>query len=260
MGGSRSSNGRGPNRIGYCKPLIVTHRSTPEDLERLAIAAYLVGRDDECEAVSARAHQAFLDRGDREGAARAAFWLGFGLLQRGAIAPASGWFARAGTPARRGAARLRRPRLSADSRPPSNASCRAIRLRRTPHSARRRRSLAALPIAIWRRWPATDVAARSSASDALPKVSRCSMKRWLAVIAGDVTPTRGRRCLLQRAGGCQETFDLRRAYEWTASLAQWCATQPDLVRYRGECLLYRAEVLQLRGQWNDAAQRRTGRV
>ena len=44
------------------------------------------------------------------------------------------------------------------------------------------------------------------------------------------------------------------AYEWTASLAQWCATQPDLVRYRGECLLYRAEVLQLRGNWDDAAR------
>ena len=41
-----------------------------DDLERLAIAAYLVGRDDECEAVTARAHQAFLDRGDGEGAAR----------------------------------------------------------------------------------------------------------------------------------------------------------------------------------------------
>jgi DNA-binding CsgD family transcriptional regulator len=54
--------------------------------------------------------------------------------------------------------------------------------------------------------------------------------------------------------GCQETFDVRRAYEWTTSLAQWCAAQPDLVRYRGECLLYRAEVLQLRGQWSDAAR------
>jgi hypothetical protein len=77
VGGNRSSNGRGPNRIGYCKPLIVTHRSTLKDLERLATAAHLVGRDDECEAVTARAHEAFLARGDREGAARAAFWLGF---------------------------------------------------------------------------------------------------------------------------------------------------------------------------------------
>jgi DNA-binding CsgD family transcriptional regulator len=53
--------------------------------------------------------------------------------------------------------------------------------------------------------------------------------------------------------GCQEIFDLRRAYEWTMSLARWCAAQPDLVRYRGECLLYRAEVLQMRGKWDEAA-------
>ena len=67
-----------------------------EDLERLSIAAYLVGRDDDCQAVAARAHQTFLDRGDCEGAARTAFWLGFVLMGRSAIAPASGWFARAG--------------------------------------------------------------------------------------------------------------------------------------------------------------------
>src|SRR6188472_3718086 len=65
----------------------------PDDLERLATAAYLVGREAESEAVRARAHQAFLDRGNREGAARSASRLGFGMLERGAIAPASGWFA-----------------------------------------------------------------------------------------------------------------------------------------------------------------------
>src|SRR4026207_1843873 len=74
-------------------------RDAPLDaqaVERLAIAAYLVGRDDDCEAFTARAHQTFLDNGDREGAARAAFWVGFALMGRGALAPASGWFARAG--------------------------------------------------------------------------------------------------------------------------------------------------------------------
>ena len=67
----------------------------PEDLERLATAAYLMGREDASEAVWERAHRVFLERGDREGAARSACWLAVGLQLRGAIAPASGWFARA---------------------------------------------------------------------------------------------------------------------------------------------------------------------
>jgi DNA-binding CsgD family transcriptional regulator len=75
-----------------------------------------------------------------------------------------------------------------------------------------------------------------------------------SVIAGEVTPLVAGDVYCSVLEGCRETFDLRRAYEWTASLAQWCAGQPDLVRYRGECLLYRAEVLQLRGQWNEATR------
>jgi hypothetical protein len=67
----------------------------PEDLERLATAAYLMGREDESEAFWERAHRTFLERGEHEGAARSACWLAVGLQLRGAIAPASGWFARA---------------------------------------------------------------------------------------------------------------------------------------------------------------------
>src|SRR5262245_28312405 len=66
-----------------------------EDLERLATAAYLIGKDVESEAIRGRAHHELLERGDREGAARSAFWLAFGCLQRGAFAPASGWLVRA---------------------------------------------------------------------------------------------------------------------------------------------------------------------
>ena len=76
----------------------------------------------------------------------------------------------------------------------------------------------------------------------------------VAVIAGDVTPILAGDiyCIVLEA--CQETFDLRRAHEWTVSLTQWCAAQPGLVRYRGECLLYRAEVMQWLGKWDEAAQ------
>jgi DNA-binding CsgD family transcriptional regulator len=53
-------------------------------------------------------------------------------------------------------------------------------------------------------------------------------------------------------GGCMEVFDLRRAQEWTAALGRWCDGQPDLVAYRGECLIRRAQLLQLGGAWQDA--------
>ena len=46
-----------------------------EDLERLAIAAHLVGRDAESTDAWARAHHAFLARGAAPGAELCAFWL-----------------------------------------------------------------------------------------------------------------------------------------------------------------------------------------
>ena len=68
----------------------------PGDLERLATAAYLVGRDDESAELWARAHHELLGRGETGRAARCAFWLAFGLLNRGESARGGGWVARAG--------------------------------------------------------------------------------------------------------------------------------------------------------------------
>jgi DNA-binding CsgD family transcriptional regulator len=51
---------------------------------------------------------------------------------------------------------------------------------------------------------------------------------------------------------CHLAFDLDRAREWTGVLNRWCAAQPDLVPYRGQCLVHRAQVLAMEGRWPEA--------
>ncbi|MGH3489564.1 MAG: hypothetical protein ACRDP8_16865 [Actinopolymorphaceae bacterium] len=67
----------------------------PADLERLATAAYLIGRDAESSELWGRAHQELVGTGEPERAARCAFWLALLLLLSGEVARSSGWLGRA---------------------------------------------------------------------------------------------------------------------------------------------------------------------
>jgi DNA-binding CsgD family transcriptional regulator/tetratricopeptide (TPR) repeat protein len=225
----------------------------PDDLERLATAAYLTGRDEESEGYRTRAHQILLERGDSEGAARSACLLAAGLLQRGARAPASGWFARA-------------ERILDEAR----LDCVLSGYLLIPSAIQRIvQGDPAAGDAVFtraaefaRRFGDRDLAsiACGGRGRALIRLGQIVEgvalldEAMVAVIAGDVTPISAGDVYCTVLEGCEEIFDVRRSYEWTISLARWCNTQPDLVRYRGECLLYRAEVMQYRGHWTEAAR------
>jgi DNA-binding CsgD family transcriptional regulator len=51
---------------------------------------------------------------------------------------------------------------------------------------------------------------------------------------------------------CHELVDLRRAAEWTEATSAWCSPLPLVSLYPGICRVHRAEVLQVRGAWEEA--------
>ena len=67
---------------------------TPDDFHRLATAAYLLGRRNDCVQALQRAYQFHLDAGDALAAVRCAFWLALVLLTSGETAIGGGWVAR----------------------------------------------------------------------------------------------------------------------------------------------------------------------
>lgn len=225
-------------------------RLEAEDLERLAYAAYLTGRDTDSEDALTRAHQASLGRGDRERAARCAFWLAFGFLNKGDIARGGGWIARA-------------QRVLADG-PECVMHGYLLMPAGIRHIAEGRADTAytlfCQAAEIGRRFADVDLIAMAvhGGGRALIRLDRVAEgvamldEAMTAVTAGEVSAIVAGDIYCSVIEACHEIFDLRRAHEWTAGLDRWCAVQTDLLRFRGQCLVRRAEILQLRGAWHDA--------
>lgn len=222
----------------------------PEDLEGLASAAQLIGREGDSADLLSRAHRGFLDRGDTRRAARCALWLGFNLMLSGEQAQSAGWIARA--------SRLldNEPDCVEKGYLHLPVGYRSIHGGDVPTAYRAFIEAAT----IGERFSDRDLITLALQGQGRALIRQGEIARgvtlldeaMVAVTAGDVSAVIAGGIYCSVIEACGEIYDLRRAQEWTSALEDWCKSQPDVISYRGHCLVRRAEILQLHGSWTDA--------
>ena len=224
-----------------------------DDLERLASSAYLAGLSDESRSAWIRAHEKCAHVGDVARAVRCAFWLAFALLNAGDLARGGGWVDRA-------------QRLLDDRKIDcvERGYLRYAAALRAAFSGDVRTGQegfhAAAEIGVLFHDPELAALARIGEGRCLIWLDRVDEgvalldEGMVAIEAHDVSAIAIGDAYCTAIEGCTELFDVRRAHTWTDALSRWVDGQPELMLYRGQCLIHRAEMLYLRGDWDAAAE------
>ena len=234
--------------------LSAADRHTPlaaEDLELLGVSAYMLGRDEEYVSALERAHALHLSTRDIPPAVRCAFWIGHSMLFRGHTTRAAGWFGRA-------------QRLLAEA----DAECVECGYLLIPLWLEQMArgdyesafEMAAEAAAIGERfgdldliWIARDEQGRALAMQGrLDEALRLVDEVLVAAETGELSPRMTGIVYCNTIAFCRHVCALRHAREWTDALSRWCERQRGMLAHNGLCLVHRAEIAQLRGQWDDA--------
>jgi DNA-binding NarL/FixJ family response regulator len=222
--------------------------------EMLAVAANLIGRDQDSIRAWERAHVDHLRAGRPDRAAQSACWAALTLLLRGEMAQAGAWMTRA-------------ERIVDELGPDVPVAARGMLLIPVALAAlhggdaETAREVADQIITIAIAVDEPDLLAFGRLSHAQAALvagdiagsMRMFDEVMLSVTMGDVSPIPAGIIYCAVVDGCVEACDLRRAAEWTEALRRWCDDQPDLVPYRGQCMVHRSQVLLAHGSWDDAA-------
>jgi DNA-binding CsgD family transcriptional regulator len=225
----------------------------PQDLERLASAAFLIGRSRESRQTWLDAYRCYVAGGQPLRAVRCAFWIAFDLLNSGDLARGGAWVDRA--------------RRLLTGRPPDcpeagYVECAAGLRAVFGGDVGGARTAFAEAAATGERChdPELTTLARIGLSRCLLYLDQVGRglalldEAMISVEACEISPIAVGDSYCTAIEGCQEVFEVGRAGAWTAALSRWCDDEPELVLYRGQCLIHRAEIMTLRGAWADALE------
>ena len=224
-----------------------------EDLELLATSAYMLGREDEWMQLLERACRRHSDAGLPLKAARCAFWIGTHLAIRGEMGPASGWLGRAqrfvehdGSDCVERAYMLLPVALQHEAAGDYEGAAATAATAAEAGERFGDRDLFAL---------AAHVQGTLLVTDGHVREGLCVLdEAMVAVTAGEVSPIVAGIVYCGVILACEEIYEVRRAREWTSALTRWCEQQPDLLAFTGRCLVHRAQLMQLHGDWRAALE------
>jgi DNA-binding CsgD family transcriptional regulator len=222
-----------------------------ECLELLGHAAYLTGADEQAATAFARAYQCHLETGDVRAAARSAGWASLTLENAHEPVRSRAWAARA-------------ERLIEEHELGGAEAAWLLSYRAHEHLLAQHVEEA---MATARAGERAGLAARDADAVVLsrltiafghlmsgerPEAVRVLDEIMLAVSSDETSPTVVGMTYCISVAACVRMRDVVRARSWTATLDRWCAARPDLVAFRGTCLVHRAQMSTMDGDWTAA--------
>jgi DNA-binding NarL/FixJ family response regulator len=222
-----------------------------QDLELLATSAYMLGREDEWMRILERAHHGHSEAGENRRAVRCAFWIGIVLAIRGEMGAATGWLGRA--------QRLLE-REQGECVEQGYLLMPVVFQHEAEGDWEGASATAAAAVETAQRFGDADLFALAvhTQGDILVRYGRVREglslldEAMVTVTTEQLSPVVTGIVYCSVILACEAAYELRRAREWTAALTLWCESQPDLLAFTGRCLVHRAQLMQLRGDWPDA--------
>lgn len=224
----------------------------PKELETFALCAYLTGRDVESYQILERAHLNYLELGNTQRAIRCSFWLGLMLMNKGERARSSGWFARG-------------ERLFRDEKV-LDCSEKGLILLPTAIGAlfagnpEKAEKLFIEATSIGEQFGDADLIVIGRLGLGQTNILQGEVAKGMKLLdetmitleTENVFPVIKGIVFCAVIETCRQVWDLRRAQEWTWALMRWCEAQPEIVPFRGQCLVRKAEIIQFHGEWHKA--------